>query len=225
MPKITTRKGMNRSTEDYVKGIYHLQSGRANVPTSVLANHLKVRDGSVTGMLKKLSQEHLINYARYKGVNLTPTGKKLALTLLRRHRLWEMFLVKFLSYTWDEVHDEAEKFEHVISNELERRLDRALGYPKVDPHGDPIPSKEGRLQIQSAETLGKCSAGDRVEIVRVSDRDPGVLQHAAKLGLSLNKKITVEENRIFDGSMVVTVGKRKQFISALVASSIFVQFV
>ena len=156
MPQIIAQKAPNRSTEDYIKGIYHLQVDRDNVPTSVLAKHLRIADGSVTDMLKKLSGKNLINYEPYRGVNLTPAGRKLALTLLRRHRLWEMFLVEFLSYTWDEVHDEAEKFEHVISEELERRLDKVLGYPKVDPHGDPIPTEEGNLHVQSTAALGDC---------------------------------------------------------------------
>jgi DtxR family transcriptional regulator, Mn-dependent transcriptional regulator len=216
---------MNRSTEDYLKSIYHLQSGNDPVATSVLAKRLGIGDGSVTAMVKKLSAKRFIRYEPYRGVTLTETGRRVALKMMRRHRLWEMFLVKFLVYTWDEVHEEAERFEHVISDEMERRLDRILGYPKTDPHGDPIPSAEGKLDLPVYTALGECRVGDRVEILRVSDRDPEILQHAAKLGLALNKKITVREKLQFDGSMVVAIGGKRHFISPAVANSIFVQLI
>ena len=129
----------NQSTEDYIKGIYKLRKNGNGVSTSELARHLNIGDGSVTGMLKKLSDKKLIKYIPYKGVSLTESGTKLALQMIRRHRLWEMFLVQFLGYRWDEIHNEAERLEHVTSDAMERRLDKALGFPKFDPHGDPIP--------------------------------------------------------------------------------------
>ena len=215
----------NQSVEDYIKSIYKLRKKGKTVSTSELATHLDVKDGSVTDMIKRLSLKGLLRYTPYQGVKLTKEGERLAVTLMRRHRLWEMFLVKFLSYTWDEVHDEAEKFEHVISDEMERRLDKALGYPKVDPHGDPIPTAQGKLEAQANTSLGEFNAGDKVRILRVSDRDPEVLQHASKLGLVLHAKVIVKEKMQFDGSMIVKVKNKQRFISRHVANSIFVQAV
>src|SRR5262245_8863176 len=136
----------NQSTEDYIKSIYRLQTGKKTVLTSVLAKHLKIGDGSVTDMIKRLSEKKLIHYEPYQGVTLTEAGKRLALKMVRRHRLWEMFLVRYLGYSWHEIHDEAERLEHVTSDVLESRLDKVLGYPKVDPHGDPIPDVHGELR-------------------------------------------------------------------------------
>lgn len=213
----------NRSTEDYIKGIYHLLQHDPAVATTDLARHLKVGNGSVTDMLKKLARKHLINYERYRGVTLTKSGERLALKMVRRHRLWEMFLVKFLGYSWDEIHDEAEHLEHVTSDELERRIDKALGHPTVDPHGDPIPTTGGVIRKKRTMPLADCEAGAKLEILRVSDENSDVLQHAEKLGLTLNAKFSVLEKKSFDGSMVLKIGMKPVFISERVAQSIFVQ--
>ncbi|MBI1807221.1 MAG: metal-dependent transcriptional regulator [Ignavibacteria bacterium] len=214
----------NQSTEDYLKGIYKLQHNGKGVATSELAKHLKIGDGSVTGMIKKLAAKRLVHHTPYKGVSLTASGKRLAVQMIRRHRLWEMFLVKFLGYRWDEIHDEAERLEHVTSQEMERRLDKALGYPKVDPHGDPIPTMNGEFDGTAYSPLSEFEVGDRVKIIRVDD-DQGVLQLAATLGLGLNKNLTVKEKMKFDGSMIVKVGPKEQFISQRIAKSIFVRVV
>lgn len=211
----------NQSTEDYIKGIYKLQRKGRKVLTSDLARHLGIGDGSVTGMVKKLSSRRLIQYTPYRGVSLTEAGKKLALQMVRRHRLWEMFLVKFLGYRWDEIHDEAERLEHVTSAEMEHRLDKALGHPKVDPHGDPIPSSLGEFEGIDAASLSEFGEGDVVTIVRVSDEEPDILQHVAKLGITLNRRITVRKKQTFDGSLKVRVGSRERFISQRVANAIF----
>ena len=215
----------NRSTEDYIKGIYRLQNGKRSVSTSLLAKHLKIGDGSVTDMLKRLSSKKLIHYEPYKGVRLTEAGKQLALKMVRRHRLWEMFLIRHLGYEWDEVHDEAERLEHVTSDEMEDRIDNILGYPKVDPHGDPIPNKHGELVDIKSSSLSDVAQHVFVKILRVSDDNAGVLQHAAKLGLTLNKKIIVKEKREFDGSMIVKAGAKEHFISKQVADAIFVEVI
>ena len=212
----------NQSTEDYIKGVYKLQQRNKSVTTSALAKYLHIRDGSVTGMVKKLSTRKLVQYTPYKGVALTESGKRLALQMVRRHRLWEMFLVQFLGYTWDEIHDEAERLEHVTSEEMERRLDKTLGYPKFDPHGDPIPTKRGELDGTMPASLAEFDAGDTVRILRVTD-DPEVLQHATKLGLRLNTKVTVKKKLTIDGSMELKVGAREHFISRQVANAIFVE--
>ena len=215
----------NQSTEDYIKSIYKLEKYGKSVSTSDLARYLKIGDGSVTDMIKKLSAKKLIQYKPYRGVSLTDAGRRLALRMVRRHRLWEMFLVRFLGYKWNEIHDEAERLEHVTSDEMELRLDKALGYPKVDPHGDPIPDDNGELESLEYTPLSEFDIGSTVRIIRVSDDYPDVLQHSTELGLSLNKKITVKKKMTFDGSMVVRVGPKEQFISKQVADAIFVQVV
>lgn len=213
---------VNQSTEDYLKSIYKLEQKSKTVSTSMLAKHLHIGDGSVTGMVKKLSDKKLIHYKPYQGVDLTEAGRRLALKMTRRHRLWEMFLVQFLGYQWDEVHDEAERLEHVTSDELEQRIDQALGYPKVDPHGDPIPTTSGEMVEMKQISLAHCSAGYSGTIVRVSDEHPHVLQYCTKLGLGLNKVIEVKEKIDFDGSLRIEIGETEQFISAKLAEQIFV---
>jgi DtxR family Mn-dependent transcriptional regulator len=211
------------STEDYIKVIYKLESRGERATTSALAAQLGVADASITDMLKKLSEKGLVRYERYQGVELTARGRKMALGILRRHRLWEMFLTQFLGYSWDKVHDEAERLEHVTSEELEHKIDEALGFPTVDPHGHPIPTKNGELVGTQDASLSQCSVGDVVRISRVDDDDSELLHHAAKLGLALNSKLTVKEKQQFDGSMVVKVGTKHQFISKRVADAIFVE--
>lgn len=214
----------NQSTEDYIKSIYKLQKDGDAVMTSTIARHLGIGDGSVTDMIKRLSEKKLVRYKPYQGVDLTATGRALAIKMMRRHRLWEMFLVKFLSYSWDEVHDEAERLEHVTSDEMETRLDKALGYPKVDPHGDPIPTTNGEIASLDVLALADAEEGDRVQIVRVSDDNAAMLQHATKLGLELYTKVVVMEKRMFDGSMVVNAGKKECFLSKQLAEAIFVSY-
>ncbi len=211
------------STEDYIKVIYKLESRGERATTSALAAQLNVADASITDMLKKLSEKGLVRYERYQGVQLTGRGRKMALGILRRHRLWEMFLTQFLGYSWDKVHDEAERLEHVTSEELEHRIDEALGFPNVDPHGHPIPTKEGELAGTDDASLSECAVGDVVRISRVDDDDSQLLLHAAELGLALNSKLTVKEKKSFDGSMVVKIGTKHHFISKQVADAIFVE--
>lgn len=213
----------NQSTEDYIKSIYKLQKTGRAVTTSELAAHLGVSDASVTDMVKKLSVRKLLRYTPYQGVELTQDGQRLAMKMMRRHRLWEMLLVKFLGYSWDEVHDEAERLEHVTSDEMEQRLDKALGYPKVDPHGDPIPTAEGVINAKEFRKLSDAAIGDRIEIVRVSDTNSQLLQHASRLGLTLNARLLIEEKLEFDGSMTVKIGNKKRFISRNLADALFVK--
>ncbi len=213
----------NRSTEDYIKNIYKLQKEGAKVTTSALAATMELSDPSVTDMIKKLSDKGFVSYERYQGVMLTKSGKRMALKIVRRHRLWEMYLVQFLGFSWDQIHEEAERLEHVTSEELEARLDKALGYPTTDPHGDPIPTAEGDLDLTEYTPLAHCDAGDVVEVFRVSDDSPAILKHASKLGIRLNGKITVRDRKDFDGSLVVKVGSKQHFLSKQVAEAIFVE--
>jgi DtxR family Mn-dependent transcriptional regulator len=213
----------NQSTEDYIKSIFKLSRHGKSVSTSELAKYLEIGDGSVTDMMKKLSAKKLIQYKPYRGVSLTTSGKQLALKMVRRHRLWEMFLVKFLDYKWDEIHEEAERLEHVTSEEMEKRLDKALSFPKFDPHGDPIPNANGEFDGIEVIALTEFDAGDAVTVLRVSDDDANVLQHASDIGLRLNAKLLVKKKMSFDGSMVIRIGKKEQFISRQMANAIFVQ--
>ena len=212
-----------KTTEDYIKHIYLLSEGGRKVSTSALAGSLQVADPSITDMLKKLAERGYVRYEPYRGVALTDEGRGMAMKTLRRHRLWEMFLVQQLGYSWDQVHEEAERLEHVTSDLLESKIDALLGCPALDPHGDPIPTAEGALRTREADVLAACKGGEIVRIVRVSDRDPLILQHAAHLGLGLNTEMTVEEKRSFDGSIVVAVGGRREFLSHTVAGAIFVE--
>jgi len=212
-----------QTVEDYIKGIHKLESSGKKVTTSALARYLGIGDASVTDMVKKLSGKKLIHYEPYQGVRLTESGRKLALKTVRRHRLWEMFLVQFLGYSWDEIHDEAERLEHITSDELERRIDKALGYPKFDPHGDPIPNARGEIHASKAEKLSDVEEGKTVTIVRVSDENPGVLQYLTRLGLGLRSTIKVLERIRFDESVIVKVGSKEIVLSSLLAQSIFVE--
>jgi len=212
----------NRTTEDYIKAIYSIGKDGARATTSALASHLNLADASVTDMLKKLSERGLATYERYQGAFLTQRGRQMALKIVRRHRLWEMFLVRHLGYSWDKVHSEAERLEHVTSDELEERLDRALDYPSADPHGDPIPSASGTVPILGGMPLAEVPLGHTVRVQRVSDRDGEILQHATSLGIALKTPVRVKERRTFDGSMVIEVAGCDQFVSRMVAEAIFV---
>lgn len=213
----------NISTEDYIKAVYKLEGIDEKVTTSALAAQLNVADASITDMVKKLSDKGLVHYERYRGVELSAKGRKMALSILRRHRLWEMFLVQFLGYSWDRVHEEAERLEHVTSDALELALDKALGQPSIDPHGDEIPTMDGELRRRESTALAFHEAGDVVRVLRVSDDDSALLQHAASLGVALNSRITVKQKMDFDGSLMVKIGKKEHFISRQVADSIFVE--
>ena len=217
----------NRSTEDYIKGIFSLHESGGSVTTSLLAKHLKIGDGSVTDMVKKLSEKGLIEYEPYKGVKLTGEGRRLALKMIRRHRLWEMFLVRFLDYSWDEIHGEAELLEHVTSDDLERRIDHALGYPKVDPHGSPIPDADGELHEVECRTLSCCHVDDTGIIVQVKDESPEMLKLMTRLGLVLNTQIAVKEVIGVDGTVVIAiVGSDTEIpLSPVFAQSIFIRTV
>jgi DtxR family Mn-dependent transcriptional regulator len=213
----------NISTEDYVKHIHNLQGSARSVSTSALAASLRVTDASVTEMMKRLAERRLVRYRPYQGVALTEEGRLMAMRTLRRHRLWEMYLVRFLGYSWDSVHDEAERLEHATSDGLEEALDRALGYPPLDPHGDPIPTRAGELHNQSMPSLSSAEAGAVLRVRRVSDGDPALLQHMTRLGLRLNTRMTVKERLAFDGSIRLVIRGKEQVVSEKVAGCIFVE--
>lgn len=219
-----TEHGMARhQAEDYLKSIYKLQEDGGRVSTSSLSERLQVSAPSVTEMIKKLADEGVLTYAPYKGVELTAEGRRRALKILRRHRLWEVFLVQVLKYPWHEIHEEAERLEHMTSEKLERRLDEALGFPRTDPHGHAIPSPEGSIDHHRYTALSEVRPGGSVTVARVNDTDSQVLVYASRLGIALGKKIKVKERVDFDGSLRVEIGRKEQFVSAKLAGDIFVE--
>lgn len=213
----------NRSTEDYIKAIYQLRLEGGPVATTALARRLGVRSASITGMLQTLARRGLVRYRRYRGVSLSGRGERAALTIIRRHRLWEMFLVRFLGYAWDGVHVEAERLEHVTSATLERRLDRVLGFPLVDPHGDPIPSAGGIIRQGRERRLSECASCSRVVVRRVSDREADVLKQIAAIGLRLNRAVEILGVNPGDGRVRLRIGKRTRTVKRELADSVYVE--
>jgi DtxR family Mn-dependent transcriptional regulator len=211
------------TTEDYIKRIYGIEKNIGSVSTSSLAKALEVSDASANDMMKRLSEQGYVKYIPRKGVQLTKKGKTIALKIVRRHRLWEMFLVKFLDYSWDEIHNEAERLEHVTSEKMENKLDAVLGFPKVDPHGDPIPSANGELIETQSHLLDECEKGISGMISRVSDKSPEVLQYLKKIGLGLQTKLKVIDKISFDGSVIVKANKQTIPLSQKLARCIFIQ--
>ncbi len=209
--------------ENYLKNIYKLQESEGKVTTSLLSEKLQISPPSVSEMIKKLADEGSLKYTPYRGVELTEQGRRKALRIIRRHRLWELFLVEVLKYDWDEIDEEAERLEHITSEKLEQRLDAVLGYPTHDPHGDVIPSPDGKVAVVRRMTLAAVKPGKTVTVSRVSDDDPDILKYASKLGIALKRKIKVKEKMKFDGSLRVEIAGKEQFISSKLAETIFVE--
>ena len=214
---------LGQPTEDYLKAIYRLQQeGESSVSTNALAAALAVTPASVTSMIKKLAEMKLVNYAPYQGVTLTHAGELIALEVIRHHRLIELFLTKALGYSWDEVHAEAERLEHVISEEFEDRLAAFLGYPSVDPHGDPIPAKDGTVDVADLRPLIRLERGQSARISRVSDGDPDLLRYADQLNLRPGGHVKLLDAEPFGGSMRIQIGKTERSIGRELAAHIFV---
>ena len=211
------------SVENYIKNIYELEAAETKVTTSLLAQRLNVAAASVTDMVKKLSEKGLLRHVPYKGVEVTEKGKRSALRIIRKHRLWEMFLVQVLHFSWDKIHDEAEDFEHIMSERMEEKIDKVLGYPLLDPHGDPIPSKKGILPRVEYEPLSNAEDGAVVRVERVNDAHPELLEYISTIGISLKAKMTVVRHVKFDDSFIIKVGRKRHFLSKKMADSIFVQ--
>jgi DtxR family Mn-dependent transcriptional regulator len=177
------RNIISRAMEDYLKSIYKLQKGNEQIPTSALSEHMGVAPASVTNMCKKLAELKLLVYEPYQGVRFTPAGKKLVLEIVRHHRLIELYLAEALGVPWDRVHEEAEKLEHVISEDLEERMAAALGDPKFDPHGAPIPSRSGAVDQPESGHLVEMQGGDKLVVVEVDDDNPELLRYLGGLNL------------------------------------------
>lgn len=209
--------------EDYIKVIYHLCQQHQEALTNDIAERLNTKPASVSDMLKKLADKRVINYIKYKGVTLTEIGMKIALNLVRKHRLWEVFLVEKLNFSWDKVHEVAEQLEHIDSVLLVERLDDFLGYPKFDPHGDPIPNEKGEFVIKPHQPLGVLSLHDTGRVVAVQDISAAFLQYLNKLGVYIGVKVNVLDKIEYDGSLEVQLDEKKTvLISKEVAKNIFV---
>lgn len=210
--------------ENYLKAIYKLhERSSESVSTNAIAELLHTKAASVTDMLQKLSTKKLLKYEKYKGVSLTEKGKRIALDIVRKHRLWEVFLHEKLGFGWDEVHDMAEQLEHIQSELLVNKLDDFLGNPTHDPHGDPIPTRQGELKKSNLILLNAVKPGIKVIMLGVVDHSPVFLKHLDKLGITLGMEIEVLEVNDFDGSLHVQLNHKKQMdMSKDVARNILV---
>jgi DtxR family transcriptional regulator, Mn-dependent transcriptional regulator len=210
-------ESLTAAVEDYVKAIYTLESGERSVTTTALAERLDVRPASVSGMLPKLSALGLVEHEPYRGIRLTERGTRVALEVVRHHRLLELFLVESLGMTWDEVHAEAEVLEHVLSEELEELIAAKLGDPAFDPHGDPIPSRELTVPTDESRNLYELEPGQRGTFVRISDSDPAMLRFLTERGIAPGAEIEVIERQPFDGPLYVRVADEVHVLGAVLA--------
>jgi DtxR family Mn-dependent transcriptional regulator len=205
-------ESLTRSVEDYLKAIYQLSPEGRPASTSEIAHLLALSPPSVTGMVKRLSEHGLLEHVPYRGVQLTDEGRRAALRMVRRHRLIEAYLVEFLGYSWDTVHEEAERLEHAVSDTMIERMAAALGNPSVDPHGDPIPLADGSIHELACTALSDVPVGETVEIHRVHESQPERLRYIASLGLRPGVQVTVVDRQPFDDLVTIDVGGERQVI-------------
>lgn len=220
---------VSNATEDYLKAIYALTANKARATTNQIAGALDVKPASVTGMIKKLSQcaPPLVDYQKHYGVALTPEGEKIALETIRHHRLLETFLFESLGFEWDAVHDEADRLEHVISEEFEERIAQALGDPTHDPHGDPIPTRDLEMPSQATTRLSDLRAGQQAVIKRVSDTDPELLRYLSERGIFPGVCVNVAGYSPFDDNLTIQIRDKAQSIvlGARITRQIFVKVI
>ena len=210
--------------ENYLKAILKLSgSPDGTVSTNAIAAQLDTSAASVTDMLKKLSDKELITYQRYKGASLTDDGQRIATTLVRKHRLWEVFLVQSLGMTWDEVHEIAEELEHIQSDRLIDRLDHFLGHPKFDPHGDPIPNAQGKYTLRAQIPLSELKPGQEGVVIGVREDETSFLKHLNEKGLTLGKSIKVITNDDYDNTLSLQVEGHELNLSGKVARNIMIK--
>jgi DtxR family Mn-dependent transcriptional regulator len=215
---------MTQSEENYIKGIYHLsQGGKMSISTNALAGQMETKPSSVTDMIKRLSEKGLVHYKKYQGVHLTEKGTHQALTVIRKHRLWEVFLVEKLDFTWDEVHEVAEQLEHIESEKLIDRLDDLLDNPDFDPHGDPIPDKQGRFKTREKKLLSTMPVSGHGICVGVKDSSSSFLKFLDKPHIELGKRVEVLYKEPYDQSMEIQIGKRRLQISHQIASNLYIK--
>jgi len=213
------------STQDYLKRIYDLTESGSPASTNDLAHELKVKPASVTGMIQKLAAEKpaLVAYQKHQGVTLTPAGKRAALEVIRHHRLLETWLMQTLGYSWDEVHEEAERLEHVISEDLEQRIAAALGHPVRDPHGELIPTEDLDMPADDSAPLASLRPSQTATILRVNAHDPNLLRHLDSLGLIPGSQIEVTDYSSFDNNLTIKARNKTTVLGLNITTKIFVQ--
>ncbi len=213
------------SVQDYLKAIYELTQRQERASTNEIAQHMGVTPASATGMIQRLAiaDPPLVDYQKHRGVSLTEVGRQAALEVIRHHRLLELFLHERLGYTWDEVHEEADRLEHVISEDLEERIAQALGHPLHDPHGDPIPTHDLHLPQVAETRLGDLRQGQRAIVQRVKNDDPHFLRYLSEIGLTPQAHVAVLGHSPFDGNLHIQVGAREMVLGPAITQSIFVE--
>jgi DtxR family Mn-dependent transcriptional regulator len=212
------------SEENYLKAIYHLESHLGvSVSTNAIAEKIKTKASSVTDMIKKLAEKGLVSYKRYKGVNLTDKGRSSAISVIRKHRLWEVFLVEKLNFSWDEVHEVAEQLEHIKSEKLTQQLDAFLGFPERDPHGDPIPDKDGNFSTSNKILLNEASIGTDYKCFGVKDSSANFLKYLNKYNLTLGTELRVISKEDFDESMTIRFNNIRLNVSKAIANNLYIK--
>jgi DtxR family Mn-dependent transcriptional regulator len=216
---------LSQTEENYLKALFHLTAenpGKNEAGTNELATNLNVKPATANDMLKKLKAKKLINYEKYGKISLTAAGKRQAIEVIRKHRLWETFLYEKLEFTWDEVHEVAEQLEHIQSPKLIEKLEKFLNYPEFDPHGDAIPNAKGELKFQTRKTLSQVAIGKTCRLIAVKDNSAPFLQYVVKVGLGISSKIKVISRQDFDAMMEIEVNGKKSSVSQKFAENIFV---
>ena len=215
---------MTFSEENYLKTIYHLTTATGEeVSTNAIAEKIETKASSVTDMLKKLAEKDLVNYVKYQGVSLTEKGNLSAKMIVRKHRLWEVFLVEKLGFSWDEVHEIAEELEHIKSEKLINQLDQFLNFPSFDPHGDPIPNAKGEIKKIDKQLVSEIEVGKTITCVGVKDTSVDFLQYLNKKNISLGTKMKVIEKEPFDGTLKIEVNSNVLVISDKIANNLYVK--
>ena len=211
------------SEENYLKTIFHLQTKDDNVTTNELAEKLHTKPASITDMMKKLKTRKLVNYQPYQGFRLTPEGKKIALSIIRRHRLWEYFLAEKLKFNWDEVHEVAEQLEHVSNKKLIDKLDEYLAFPKFDPHGDPIPDTNGKMETGKQINLSELSINKPARVCFIANQSELLLEHLNEKKINIGASIVIKRKFNFDDSLEIKLDNKLLTISGQLAKNIFVK--
>jgi len=215
---------LSRSEENYLKAIFHLSiKSEKGISTNAIAQQLETKASSVTDMVKKLAEKELVFYKKYQGVTLTKSGEKIAANVIRKHRLWEVLLVEKFNFNWDEVHEVAEQLEHIHSKKLINEIDAFLGYPKRDPHGDPIPDKDGNINFYEKSLLATLGINKTAVCVGVKDTSSDFLRYLDKQEIALGKEIQVLEKENFDNSMRIKIDANEFTISQQIANNIYIK--
>lgn len=216
---------ISQTEENYLKALFHLTNETAEkeeAGTNELAAYLEVKPASVSDMLKKLKEKEFVDYEKYGKISLTANGRKIAVDIIRKHRLWETFLYEKLDFSWDEVHEVAEQLEHIDSNKLIEQLERFLGFPEFDPHGDPIPNSKGEIKRMKRKTLAEIEIGKKCKLVAVKDSSVPFLNYVVKLGLALSSEIFILAKNEFDNSVEIKVDSEIYTVSNKFAENLYV---